>query len=129
MTSRLCIVSGAVSGFVGVAAGAFGAHGLSTKLSAKALAVWQTAAHYQLVHSVALFALGVWLATGATGFSGRLAEGAGWAFSFGVLVFSGSLYFLALTDIRGLGAITPIGGLGLLLGWALVAAAAVWGPR
>ena len=131
MSARLCVLIGAVSGFVGVAAGAFGAHALATRLSPRMLEVWKTGAHYQLIHSVALLALGAWLASGGpgTGFVGSLAQSAGWAFALGILIFSGSLYVLALTEIRWLGAITPIGGLGFLLGWILIAWAAAWDLR
>lgn len=118
-------------GFIGVGAGAFGAHALSERLSPRMLEIWKTAAQYQLVHAVALVALGAWLTSGGpgAGFVATLAQTAGWAFALGVVVFSGSLYLLALTEIRWLGAITPIGGVGFLLGWLLVAWAAAWGGR
>jgi uncharacterized membrane protein YgdD (TMEM256/DUF423 family) len=108
------ILFGTIYGFIAVGAGAFGAHGLSQTLSEKGLAVWKTAAEYQMYHALALVALGA---------SAMNVPSAGWAFVIGVLIFSGSLYALALTDIRWLGAITPIGGVAFLAGWAL------WGWR
>ena len=99
----------AVSGFTGVALGAFGAHGLKDILSANGTAaIWQTAVFYQLVHAVA----SLWAADRKPSVA-RL-----WA--AGTLFFSGSLYALALTNIKWIGAITPIGGLLFLIGWALL---------
>lgn len=106
---NLAVQTAAVLGFLGVALGAFGAHGLKDTLTANnTLAIWQTAVLYQLIHAVAsLWAvdrnpLVVWLWAG------------------GVLVFSGSLYILALTNIKWLGAITPVGGLLFLAGWVMI---------
>lgn len=107
---------GAISGLLSVAAGAFGAHGLRSVISAEALAWWHTAAQYQIYHSLALVALGVW---------GKPAPAAGWAFLVGILVFSGTLYAMALTGARWLGAVTPIGGVSLMIGWAAFAWAAL----
>ena len=99
----------AILGFTGVALGAFGAHGLKDVLSANGTAaVWQTAVLYQLVHAVA----SLWAAERRP-FVARL-----WA--AGVLFFSGSLYALAITNVKWLGAITPVGGVLFLLGWALL---------
>lgn len=112
------IVVGAVCGFLGVALGAFGAHGLKARASAEALAWWQTAAQYHLVHAVALVAVGLLRAQSGRG------DAAGWAFLAGILVFSGTLYAMALGAPRVLGAVTPLGGLALLAGWALLALAA-----
>jgi uncharacterized membrane protein YgdD (TMEM256/DUF423 family) len=113
-------------GFFAVALGAFGAHGLSTRLAgladgAQRLEWWKTAAHYHLAH-----ALAVGLAAGVCGETraGRLAC---WAFLAGVLLFSGSLYTMTLTGTRWLGAITPLGGLCLLAGWLLLGVAALRG--
>jgi uncharacterized membrane protein YgdD (TMEM256/DUF423 family) len=91
--------------------GAFGAHALSGTLSQKGLAVYQTAVQYQLVHALALVGVGIW-GLGHPGF-----ELPAWAFSVGTILFSGSLYALALTDIKVLGAITPVGGVAFLVGW------------
>jgi uncharacterized membrane protein YgdD (TMEM256/DUF423 family) len=99
----------AVLGFFGVLLGAFGAHALRPVLeTAEMMPVWQTAVLYHLVHAVALLAV-----TGQAAIS-RLTF---WSFFLGVVVFSGSLYLLALTRIPAFGAITPLGGLGMLLGW------------
>lgn len=112
-----------LNGFLGVAAGAFGAHALKARLPGDLLAVFETGARYQVVHGVAL--LGVaWLASVRPG---ALATAAGGCFAAGTLLFSGSLYALALSGMRGLGAITPLGGVCLLAGWALLGVAALKG--
>ena len=118
MTRSLLLAAGSL-GFTAVLAGTFGAHGLS--LDAEADGWWHTAALYHLVHAVAV--LGLAAVAGRPG-SSRMIPAAGWCFVVGVVVFSGSLYVMSLTGQRWLGAITPIGGLGMLAGWALVAAAA-----
>jgi uncharacterized membrane protein YgdD (TMEM256/DUF423 family) len=105
---------GCVLGLLAVAAGAFGAHALRARLGADMLAVWETAARYQMYHALAL--LVVAFAAGRTGGGGWAA--AGWLFTAGIVVFCGSLYLLAFTGTRWLGAITPIGGLCFLAGWA-----------
>ncbi len=112
------ITAGAVLGFLGVGLGAFGAHGLKGIIGPERVDVWQTAVLYHLVHAVAL--LGVGLAGHVLTQKGPLVA-AGWAFLLGVLLFSGSLYLLALTGVRILGAVTPFGGLAFLAGWALLA--------
>jgi len=112
---------GAISGGLAVVAGAFGAHGLEGVLDAKAFAVFETAAKYQMYHAPALLAVGL---LGMLGRSGRALAFAGWSFLFGTLIFSGTLYALAFTGIRWLGAITPIGGVFLILGWLALAIAA-----
>jgi uncharacterized membrane protein YgdD (TMEM256/DUF423 family) len=111
---------GALMGFVGVGLGAFGAHGLRGRLSPDMLAVFETGVRYQMYHALAL------LATAAlfTRIDGRAAVAAGWCFTAGIFVFSGSLYALALTGVTILGAITPIGGVAFLAGWILLAVAA-----
>ena len=110
----------ALVGFVAVAGGAFGAHGLKAVVDAQALGWWETGAHYALGHAPALVAV-AWLADRAPGRATRVA---GLAFSLGVLVFTGSLWTMTLTGIRWLGAVTPIGGVSLLVGWVSVAVAA-----
>jgi uncharacterized membrane protein YgdD (TMEM256/DUF423 family) len=105
---------GAVVGGLGVIAGAFGAHGLEGKLDSRGFEVFETAARYQMYHAPALIAVGLLMMSGRGGFATKLA---GWSFLVGVLIFSGTLYALAFTGIRWLGAITPIGGLGLIVGW------------
>lgn len=110
-------VAAGISGFLAVAAGAFGAHALRERLTPELLQIWQTAALYHLVHSAALLGA-AWQHTRAPSGTTTLA---GWAFVAGVVVFSGSLYALALSGVRGLGAITPLGGVAFLVGWAAVA--------
>ena len=120
---RLFFLAGTLSGFVAVALGAFAAHGLKARLAPELLATFETGVRYQMYHALAL--LGV--AWACTRWPGTLVTVGGWLFVAGTLVFSGSLYLLALTGERWLGAITPFGGLALLAGWLCVAAAA-W-PR
>jgi uncharacterized membrane protein YgdD (TMEM256/DUF423 family) len=117
--SRLLWVTGAVFGLAAVAAGAFGAHALRERLSEQALGTFETAARYHMYHALAILGA-AWLAERA---GGGAAAWAGLAFGVGVLIFSGSLYLLALTGVRWLGAITPVGGVALLGGWALLAIA------
>ena len=113
--NRAVTVCGAVGALVAVAAGAFGAHGLRQQLEPTALAVWGTAADYQMYHSLALLALG--LARPAA-LAPRWHRVAARCFVAGIVLFSGSLYLLALTGIRPLGMVTPLGGVLFLLGWA-----------
>ena len=114
---RVFTLCGALSAFVAVAAGAFGAHALRTRLGSDLLTVFETAARYQMYHALALIAVGWALTRWAT----PPLRVAGWLFVAGTILFSGSLYLLALTGARGLGAITPLGGLCFLTGWLLVA--------
>jgi uncharacterized membrane protein YgdD (TMEM256/DUF423 family) len=111
---------GCVFGFLAVAAGAFGAHALRARLGAEMLAVWETAARYQMYHALALLAVA--FAAGRAPAGGWTA--AGWLFTAGIVVFCGSLYLLAFTGTRWLGAITPIGGVCFLAGWVAMALAA-----
>src|SRR6266576_452834 len=115
---RTFLLLGAILGFLGVAFGAFGAHGLRSRLSPEMLAVLETGVRYQMYHVFAL--LIVSSAIGHLG-SARLLAIAGWSFFAGILLFSGSLYALALTSTGILGAITPLGGLAFLIGWACLA--------
>src|SRR5919112_5393067 len=107
---RVFYLIGALSAFVGVAAGAFGAHGLKERLSADMLAVFEMGVRYQMYHALALFAAG-WA---AARWPGGLTSASGWLFVAGTLIFSGSLYALSLAGLRWLGAVTPIGGAGVL---------------
>jgi uncharacterized membrane protein YgdD (TMEM256/DUF423 family) len=120
-------VLGAVFGFLGVAAGAFGAHALRARLSADLLQVFETGARYQLIHALAL----VGVALAGERFAGRALVTAGWMFVAGIPLFSFSLYALALTGNRLWGAVTPLGGLCFLVGWAALAVAfgGQWGAR
>jgi uncharacterized membrane protein YgdD (TMEM256/DUF423 family) len=111
------VAIGALLGFVGVAAGAFGAHALRARLGEDRLANWKTGAEYELWHALATVAAGL----AATQWSTGLLTTAGWCFVAGTVVFSGSLYALAWTGRRRWGAVTPIGGVLLLAGWALLA--------
>ncbi len=117
---RLWLVLGAASAFISVAAGAFGAHGLRARLTPDMLAVFETGVRYQMYHSLGLLAVGLL----AHFRPSPLLDGAGWAMLAGILLFSGSLYALALTGARVFGPITPIGGVGFLVGWVLFALAA-----
>jgi len=110
---------GCVFGLLAVAAGAFGAHALRARLPADLLAVFETAARYQMVHALALLAVALVAARAPS----SMAAAAGWLFCAGIVLFSGSLYALALTGIRVLGAVTPLGGLCFLAGWAALALA------
>jgi uncharacterized membrane protein YgdD (TMEM256/DUF423 family) len=120
---RTFAVIGAVLGFLGVAAGAFGAHALRARLTPEDLATFETAARYQMYHALALLAV----AWAASRWPGAAASAAGWLFLSGTLVFSGSLYLLVFTGARWLGAVTPLGGLALLAGWLALAWAAARG--
>jgi uncharacterized membrane protein YgdD (TMEM256/DUF423 family) len=117
---RLFFFLGALSGFVSVAAGAFGAHALRARLPADLLAVFETGARYQMYHALALLAV----AWAAGRWAGPLVAWAGWLFVAGTLLFSGSLYLLALSGVRWLGAITPLGGVCFLAGWLCLGLAA-----
>ena len=111
---------GALMGFVGVGLGAFGAHALKGRLSPEMLAVFETGVRYQMYHALALLATAALM----TRSEGRAVLVAGWSFTAGILIFSGSLYALALTGVTILGAVTPIGGLAFLIGWAALTIAA-----
>ena len=119
-SARRFATAGAVSASVAVLAGAFAAHALRSRLEPPALAAFETAARYQMYHALALFAA-AWVSQQAPGpfptWAGRL-------FLLGTLLFSGSLYALALTGIRPIGIITPVGGVLFLAGWASLAVAA-----
>ena len=121
--SRTFAIWGAVLGFFAVAFGAFGAHALRDRLSAESLAIFQTGVQYQMTHALALLGLAALFE--------KVSKAAviGWLFVFGVLIFSGSLYILAVTGERWLGAITPLGGLCFLSGWALMAFGFIKRPK
>ena len=114
---------GAWLGAFGVALGAFGAHALKARASADMVAIWETGARYHVLHALALLATG-WA---TERWPGAFASGAGWLFLVGIVLFSGSLYALALTGVRALGAITPIGGGCFIAGWICLAMAATRG--
>ncbi len=118
---RLLLAIAAGFGFTGVALGAFGAHALKSRLTVEALATYQTGVLYHLVHAVILAVVAVIASRG----SSTLLTAAGWSFAGGIVLFSGSLYVLSVTGIRGFGAITPIGGLLFLAGWLCLMIAAI----
>jgi uncharacterized membrane protein YgdD (TMEM256/DUF423 family) len=115
----LAVASGLA--FVGVAAGAFGAHALRARITPEMLAVFQTGVLYHLVHAAAL----VGVALAAARWPSSLVHAGGWLLVAGILLFSGSLYLLAVTGVRPLGAITPIGGVCFLAGWLCLLVAAL----
>ena len=118
---RNFLLLGAVAGFLGVALGAFGAHGLRGRLSPEMLAVFETGVRYHMYHALALVLVSLVM----NRMSGWLLQTAGWSFVAGIVLFSGSLYALALSGVTILGAVTPIGGLAFLIGWACLAFAAI----
>lgn len=107
------VILGSIFAFLGVSAGAFGTHTLSKHLDPQSLAIFQTAAQYQMYHALALIGLGTW----ANRFPEFSSSFTGWAFIVGIVLFSGSLYALAISGIKILGAITPLGGISFLGGW------------
>ncbi|PTX58904.1 uncharacterized membrane protein YgdD (TMEM256/DUF423 family) [Melghirimyces profundicolus] len=119
---KVFILLGAVNMFLSIALGAFGAHGLEGKVSERMLANWQTGAQYHMAHALGLLFVGLLL--GKIGTS-SLVTGGGWLLVAGIILFSGSLYVMALTNVTKWGMITPIGGLAFLIGWALIAFAAL----
>jgi uncharacterized membrane protein YgdD (TMEM256/DUF423 family) len=117
---RLFFAIGAASAFVGVAAGAFGAHALKSRLDPEMLTIFEVGVRYQMYHAFGLLAA-AWAFTRWP--SAALTAG-GWLFAAGTVIFSGSLYLLSFTGLRWLGAITPIGGVAFLAGWLCLAWAA-----
>jgi uncharacterized membrane protein YgdD (TMEM256/DUF423 family) len=115
---KIFVLLGSFSAFLGVALGAFGAHGLKTKVTPDMLNVWETAVLYHLVHAIGLLLIGIlcYLMPGIP-----LLRNAGWAILVGTVLFSGSLYVLVLTGVKPLGMITPLGGVAFLAGWLLLA--------
>lgn len=122
--SQFALVAGSVSGLIGVLLGAFGAHALADRLNPEMQAIWQTAVQYQFYHAAALLAVGL---LARQGLIGAAASTAAVAFTLGSVVFSGTLYVLALSGVRWLGAITPFGGGLLIVGWIALLVAVVRG--
>jgi uncharacterized membrane protein YgdD (TMEM256/DUF423 family) len=118
---RTFLLIAATAGALGVALGAFGAHGLRSRVTPEMLGVFETGVRYHMYHALALLLVAA--VAGQTG--GRLPFAAGWSFLAGIVLFSGSLYVLAVTGIAAFGAVTPIGGLAFLIGWLCLAAAAL----
>ncbi len=122
--ARIFVVMSGVLGALAVGMGAFGAHGLRSSLEGiedgvKRMGWWETAAQYHLMHAVALGLVAFVVSKGGSG----VGNVAGFAFAAGIVIFSGTLYAMALGGPRWLGAVTPIGGLALLVGWVLLAVA------
>ncbi|HET8540734.1 MAG TPA: DUF423 domain-containing protein [Anaeromyxobacter sp.] len=117
---RTFLALGALSAAISVAAGAFGAHALRARLSPDLLAIFETGARYQMYHAIGI-ALAAWA---AARHPGAAASWAGWLFVVGTVLFSGSLYALALSGVRALGAVTPLGGVAFIAGWIALALAA-----
>ena len=118
---RTFLLLGGLAGFLGVALGAFGAHALRARLSPQSLEVFETGVRYQMYHALALLIVALALVR----LDGWIVRTAGWLFVIGIVLFSGSLYAVALTGVRTFGAITPIGGVAFLAGWALLVWAAI----
>jgi uncharacterized membrane protein YgdD (TMEM256/DUF423 family) len=115
------LLIGSLAAFLAVAFGAFGAHALRARLSADMLTVFETGARYQMYHALAIVLVALILGR----LDGWLVRTAGWMFVAGIVLFSGSLYALALTGVTTLGAVTPLGGLAFLVGWALLVVASL----
>jgi len=108
------VAAGAINAAIAVGTGAFAAHSLRGRLEPRALEIFDTAARYQMVHALAMIAAAL-----------LVARGPGWVFQAGIVLFSGSLYVLALTDAKAIGAVTPIGGIAFLVGWSWLAVTAL----
>jgi uncharacterized membrane protein YgdD (TMEM256/DUF423 family) len=119
MTARRILMCGALAAFIGVAGGAFGAHGLRPRLSEDMMRVFDTGVRYHVIHGLAMLGAGLSQAFAPV----RWFSYAAWAFLLGMVLFSGSLYVMSLSGSRALGMITPLGGVCFLVGWGLLA----WG--
>lgn len=115
-TSRIFLAVGGLAMLAAVALGAFGAHALKTRVSTEMLALWRTGVEYHAYHALGLLAVG-WVAAQLP--ESMLVKWSGWLMLSGIVLFSGSLYALALSGERWLGAVTPVGGIGFLAAWAL----------
>ncbi|TFJ93410.1 DUF423 domain-containing protein [Lentibacillus salicampi] len=118
---KLFLMLGAINGFLAVALGAFGAHGLEGKLSEKALGTWDKAVNYQMFHTMALLVTGLLMAKWQSG--GMV--WAGWLFFIGIVLFSGSLYIYSVSGVKTFAMITPFGGVAFLIGWVLLGYAVI----
>ena len=116
------VLLGAINEFLAVALGAFGAHGLEGKIPDRYFEIWKTGVQYQMFHALGLFVVGLMLGKFP---NINLLTAAGWIMFIGIVLFSGSLYVLSLTQIKPLGAITPFGGVAFLIAWVLIGYAAV----
>ncbi|MGH8614086.1 MAG: DUF423 domain-containing protein [Gammaproteobacteria bacterium] len=120
------VALGAIAAFIGVGAGAFGAHALKDALTPDLMRSYQTAVHYQLVHALGLVAVGLCERVFGASWLMKLS---GLTMLLGLVLFCGSLYLLVLTGLRQIGLITPIGGIAFLVGWLCLAVGIVWGRR
>lgn len=120
---KVFIILGAINAFLSVALGAFGAHGLEGRLSARMIDIWEKGVTYQMFHSIGLFVV----AFAADKWPGSMINWSGFMMLIGIILFSGSLYVLSTTGITKLGMITPLGGVSFLIGWTLLAIAAYKG--
>lgn len=120
---KIFLLLGSLNAFLSVALGAFGAHALKAKLTPDKLDVYQTGVHYHMIHAIALILIAV-LSDKLTN-SSALVNASGWAIFIGIILFSGSLYALSLTGLKIFGPITPLGGVSFLVGWVLLAIAAM----
>jgi uncharacterized membrane protein YgdD (TMEM256/DUF423 family) len=120
--SRIFLAIAAIFGGLSVGAGAFAAHALRERLTERSLEIFETAARYQMYHALALLLVALLLSREE--FPQTLLVASGWTFIIGILIFSGSLYALSLTEIKVLGAITPLGGAAFIAGWGALAIAA-----
>lgn len=118
---RLFLLLGSINMALSIALGAFGAHGLKGKVSEKMIANWNTGAHYHMIHAIGLLIVGILI---SKAHNAGMFTTSGWLMLAGIILFSGSLYVMALTGITKLGAITPLGGLSFIIGWVLFSIAA-----
>jgi uncharacterized membrane protein YgdD (TMEM256/DUF423 family) len=123
MASGGWFATGAVAALLAVALGAFGAHGLRPRIAPDLMEIFETGVRFHFYHALGLLAVG-WA---ASRWASAWVQVAGWSFAIGIVIFSGSLYLLAMTGQRWLGAITPVGGVAFLVGWAALAAGAIRG--
>ncbi|MBL9202261.1 MAG: DUF423 domain-containing protein [Opitutaceae bacterium] len=123
--SRLPLLAAGLLGLTGIALGAFGAHALKATLMERGMTTaWDTGVKYHLLHAVALVALGAWARAAGADSNSRLPAWTAWLWLAGTVLFSGSLYWLAVGGPRWLGPVTPVGGIAFMAGWLLVAVAA-----
>jgi uncharacterized membrane protein YgdD (TMEM256/DUF423 family) len=122
---NIWLLVAAANGFLAVAAGAFGAHGLASRLDPHALQIFETGARYQMYHALAIGLAALAVRAGAPSAASAAASVAAWLFLVGIVLFSGSLYLLAVTGVTKLGLVTPFGGLAFLAGWVSLGVAAL----
>lgn len=121
---RFFLSTGAILAAISVAGGAFASHALKGKLDDRALAIFETGARYQMYHAIALVLVALFIFISKTEFADPLLTASGIAFIVGIVLFSGSLYVLSLSGVKGLGAVAPLGGTAFIVGWVCLAIAA-----